>query len=75
MGKILANITVWIIWGAAMLHIIYIFFPPEYYVQMHGGNESAARWVSAFAVPIFIFLLLLPAWPATHTGEKNEDAG
>jgi hypothetical protein len=74
MGKIAAKITAWIIGGAAMLHTAYVFFPPEYYIQAHGGDASAARWVSVFAVPIFVFFLLLPEMIAP-TDEKNEDAG
>lgn len=39
-----------------LFHLVYIFFPPEYYVAQH-GSESAATWVSVFATLMFATLM------------------
>ena len=40
---------------AAILHFLYIFVPPEYYVRAHTGDLAAARAVSIFAT-VFCWL-------------------
>ena len=41
-----------VFFAAAVVHISYTFLLPQYYVNMHGGDPSAARSVSVVAVPI-----------------------
>ena len=52
-GYLFVVVPSWFFFTAAVAHAIYLIYPPLYYVNMHGGDEVAARWVSAFAIVFF----------------------
>lgn len=48
-----------ILYGAGAAHAFYIFTLPTYYVQMHGNDPSAARWVSIVSSILFLVSAVL----------------
>ena len=44
----------WVCALAAGFHLAYLMNPPAYYSAIH-GDVASARWVSAFATPLFFF--------------------